>query len=343
MGTLARKDFHNIIADYFSIQPLFLKFQNEKLNREISPFFNGDLIYDTIDHAFAPRPYNKRRIEEQPWQFRASTKWHKLYALLSDLLFFQAVWDYREYEVEAYWRELQTFIKFAMPQAYEDVISHPDKYASRLLWGIGRLLSENHFPQEAVAIQKCLIIRHNVDPAFQILAISNLAQTLSRLGETDQALEIANKLVEDMTLQGLSFATSPLLYELGRIYYFKSNYKEAIQYLRKASLQCRIGMKWSEDLFGQILVYRALAHGGLGELDASRRLTIEGVNEFRKCQSKKNLAWALSVNGLILKKLDNKKAAYEAWYEALNIYNELQDLEKIDKISIQISDLNMNE
>lgn len=332
---------HEVLADYFSNQPLLFRFQNEQQNIDVSPFFAGSAIPDALDHI-APRPYNRRKIEEQPWQTRIAKEWRKLSLLMSDLMFFQAVWDYQQDDVEAFWKVLHAQTEFTMPKAYETVILNPEKFASRLLWAIGRLLSENRYPCEAVAIQQCLIHRTKDNTVAHILAVSNFAQTLSRLNETDHALEIVNKVLGDMAQSDISFATAPLLFEIGRIHYDKDNFKEAIHYLREASLLCRTGMHWSEDLLGQILVYRAIAHGRIGEIDTSLRLSTQGVNELRCCQSRKLLAWALSVNGLIHKNVGDPDAAFEAWGEARDIYEELQDHTATENISKQISSLGIN-
>jgi tetratricopeptide (TPR) repeat protein len=331
---------HEAIADYFARQPLLFRFQDEKQNREISPFFIGDVALDSVDHV-APRPYNRRKLEEQPWQLRVTREWRKLSLLLSDLLFFQADWDYCHEDVETFWRELHGQGGLSMPRAYEGVIRNPEKYATRLLWAIGRLLSETHFPREAVPVQQCLIGRTKDVRLANILAVSNLAQTLSQLDETDQALQMLNKVRQEMTQSGISFAIAPLLFELGRIHYEKQSFSEAIRHLREASLICRTGMR-STELLGKILLYRGLAHGRIGEMDASVRLAAQAVTELRRGDSRKDLAWGLAMNGMILKTVDEGAAAYDAWQEAKNIYEELNDRLASDNLSRQLSALSIN-
>jgi tetratricopeptide (TPR) repeat protein len=141
-----------------------------------------------------------------------------------------------------------------------------------------------------------------------------------------------------MVQGGLSFACAPLRFEIGRIQYEKGNYHAAIRQLREASLLCRTGLE-NSDLLGQILVYRAFAHGRIGEIDAAMRLASQAVEEMRRGESRRLLAWALTMAGVILKSADEPDAARISWREAQSIYTDLHDDLAAKQLSERLSAL----
>jgi hypothetical protein len=56
---------------------------------------------------FARRPMSERVVEELPWQLAASGEWTALADLLADPGFLGAAWPRHQYEVAAYWREVE--------------------------------------------------------------------------------------------------------------------------------------------------------------------------------------------------------------------------------------------
>jgi tetratricopeptide (TPR) repeat protein len=331
-----RNTVHGRIANYFESRPLFLGAGPDP-DPAYSPLYGGDQITDWTDHMIS-RPYNQRKIIEEPWQRAAAAEVRRLGVILSDLLFFQAIWDLGHDEVASYWRAFQDSGAALMTEAFEGVIRNPDRFSMRLLWAVGRFLSENGFPEKAVPIQQCILQRTTGIRLGQIVAATNFAQTLSRLSDTDKAIGILKQVHEEMTKSGVAFALAPLACELGRLMYEQGRFREALSHLREASLLCRTGMEWESELLGKALVYRSLAHVGLGEMDAALRLSQQSVARLRRAQSESALAWSLTVRGSLLEAASKwQAAAGTPLGEGAGYYETLHDPDAADNVRFEFS------
>lgn len=336
MKTIVKKEikYHNVIADYFEKKPLFNSYSNSKIENEKQ----GELDAEGIIYHIKSYVHNTRKADEMLWQYTKAVAWEKLFLYLCDLNYFNVVWHNNIADCETYWRILQQNSKHTIVEGYRAVISNPQNYSSDLLLPISRLLSENGFPEEGLKIQEHIVYLTSAITPYHILSVANLSQSLCRMGKEDVAFDKVKTLNDNLMLKE---DAAPLLYEMGRICYYKGKSEEALKYLREASLICRTGMMWSEDkeLFGQILMYRALSHGALGEAGNAIRVAKQGVNKLRDSMNESLLAWALSVTGLLYKDGGDKINALNCWVEAINIYEIMYEHEKITTLNNLISNL----
>ena len=60
---------------------------------------------------FGSREPGSRKTDELPWQLGEAKAWSQLANLLSEVSFFAAAWEHNEFEVKAYWVQIEN--KFA--------------------------------------------------------------------------------------------------------------------------------------------------------------------------------------------------------------------------------------
>ncbi len=59
-----------------------------------------------------------RKIEELPWQLQQARAWSRLYALLGDVRFFEALYESNDQEVAIYWAVVEANSAFKRTEAY---------------------------------------------------------------------------------------------------------------------------------------------------------------------------------------------------------------------------------
>jgi len=140
----------------------------------------------------------------------------------------------------------------------------------------------------------------------------------------------------ELQKRGLTFAATAVFYEMGNIEFGRKQYKRAISYYRQASIQCRIGMDWGDDLFGKILISRAECHAAIGELGNADRLFKQGIQCMRKTGQQYNLAIALTSYGYVLKEMSNVSGARSTWSEAIFLFKKLGNQLSIRTLDTEI-------
>ena len=67
-----------------------------------------------------------RKVEELPWELAQARGWRRLYDVLADVAFLNAVWDADEFETKAYWAQVEANSDLEMIRAYRPVLNAPD-------------------------------------------------------------------------------------------------------------------------------------------------------------------------------------------------------------------------
>jgi tetratricopeptide (TPR) repeat protein len=97
-----------------------------------------------------------RRTEELPWQLARAEEWKRLNDLLSDLDFFENIWNLDPYHTKVYWAQLEANSSYQILEAYRKVLEHPDLYLDHA-WLIANLLLETGHFNEASPIYDYLV------------------------------------------------------------------------------------------------------------------------------------------------------------------------------------------
>ena len=140
---------------------------------------------------FENRDLDERKIAELPWQLSKARAWQRLYNLLSDLSFFASAWNADDFEVKAFWTEVENNSPFRMLNAYRSVLEAPKDY-DEYIWNLAFLLHETGHWTEALSLRTYIVDRvrgteNRVDLAG---ALCNQALILKYRGDLDRAIEL---------------------------------------------------------------------------------------------------------------------------------------------------------
>jgi hypothetical protein len=144
-----------------------------------------------IADYFASQPLGRRKLDELPWQLARAEEWRRLAGLLAEPEFFVAAWNANQFEVRAYWVQIEAGSAARMVQAYRGAIS--DEETGRdFVWDIGMLLADTGHPDEALAIRQRLAEQDRASGNLDGLqgSLGNQALILSDRGELDQAMAL---------------------------------------------------------------------------------------------------------------------------------------------------------
>ncbi len=144
--------------------PLFLAAEGSLVNRSGLIGFFHDYLRRAVEARYLPsdnerraahrrlaayfengREPGERRLEELPWQLSRAHDWPALAATLGDPQFLAQAWDRDEFEVQAYWGEIQRNTDLHIPDAYQPVLEDPLQY-SNVVWRLAPLLSQAGYP-----------------------------------------------------------------------------------------------------------------------------------------------------------------------------------------------------
>jgi tetratricopeptide (TPR) repeat protein len=147
------------------------------------------LVHAGLADYFAPRALGPRKVDELPWQLARAQEWQRLADLLAEPEFFVAAWDANQFEVKAYWVQIEVGSAVRMVQAYRGAISG-EETGRVFVWNIGILLGDTGHPDEALAIRQRLAEQDRASGNLDSLQASLCGQAviLTACGQLDQAM-----------------------------------------------------------------------------------------------------------------------------------------------------------
>jgi tetratricopeptide (TPR) repeat protein len=104
-----------------------------------------------IADYFGGQPLGRRKVDELPWQLARAEEWPRLADLLAEPEFFETAWNANQFEVKAYWVQIEAGSALRMVQAYQRAIGGEDT-GREFVWAIGTLLYDTGHLDEALAI-----------------------------------------------------------------------------------------------------------------------------------------------------------------------------------------------
>jgi nephrocystin-3 len=189
--------------------PLYLAAGDALVNRGGLLTFAHDFLREAVREAYLPTEAHEqaahrtlavyfetqqqgpRQLDELPWQWQQSAEWQKLADLLAIPAFFEALWKKDEFEVKAYWTQIESRSPLRMERVYESAMQDPTRDANHA-WHIGLLLADTGKPEAALRIRAGLVdhFRAAGDRASLEGALGNQANILYARGDLDGAMAL---------------------------------------------------------------------------------------------------------------------------------------------------------
>src|ERR1019366_7918425 len=148
-------------------------------------------VHRTLAEYFEAQPQGPRQLNELPWQWQCAAAWQKLADLLAVPVVFEALWGKDQFEVKAYWTQIEAHSPLRLEQVYESVLQDPTRDANRA-WHIGLLLADTGKPEAALRLRAGLVdhFRAQGDRANLQASLGNQAVILYARGELDGAMAL---------------------------------------------------------------------------------------------------------------------------------------------------------
>jgi tetratricopeptide (TPR) repeat protein len=145
----------------------------------------------TLATYFEAQLQGPRQLDELPWQWQQACEWQKLADLLAISTFFDALWVKDQFEVMAYWAQIEARSSLRMEQVYAPVIQEPTHFPSHA-FRIAVLLDSMGKPQAAQRMNAQLEddLREQGDNAHLRGVLGNQASILRVRGDLDNAMAL---------------------------------------------------------------------------------------------------------------------------------------------------------
>ncbi|HJX52345.1 MAG TPA: DUF4062 domain-containing protein, partial [Polyangia bacterium] len=144
-----------------------------------------------IADYFASQRLSRRNLDELPWQLARAQEWQRLADLLAAPKFFEAAWKANQFEVKAYWVQIEAGSALRLVDAYQWAIKGEDK-ESNFVWHVGLLLGDTGHLDAALAIRQRFVEQFRASGNLENLqaGLGNQALILSARGQLDQAMAL---------------------------------------------------------------------------------------------------------------------------------------------------------
>ena len=328
--------------------PLFLAMARALVSRGGLLSFAHDFLRSAAQDAYVPteasqqkahlrlaefferQPTNLRRIDELPWQLAAAKAWQRLQALLTDRLFFTAAWERNQFEVKAYWAQIEGGSSFRMVEAYQALIESPDAEPDKgLLTRLSMFLADTGHPEEALCLRATLVDHFRFTGDFGNLeaALGNQALILYVRGDLDGAMALYKE-QERICLQlGKLDSLSHSLGNQAAILKDRGDLDGAMALL---NVQERIGRQLGNlDVLQATMGSKALILQALGDLDGAMALFKEAERINRQLGNLDSLSYSLGNQATILHARGDLDEAMALFKEAERIGRQLGNLDSL--------------
>jgi tetratricopeptide (TPR) repeat protein len=140
---------------------------------------------------FEARELGDRKVDELPWQLAEARAWERLGALLAEPLLFVAAWERSQFEVKAYWSQVEGHSQVRMVEAYRSVMETLSAESAHA-WRVSLLFGDTGHLEEALSLRKGFVehYREVGDKAKLSASLGNQATILHDLGKLDEAMAL---------------------------------------------------------------------------------------------------------------------------------------------------------
>jgi tetratricopeptide (TPR) repeat protein len=279
---------------------------------------------------FGEKELCPRKIDELPWQLAKAKEWRRLNHLLADLPFFAAAWQANQFEVKAYWAQIEGDSQFRMVDAYRPMVEAPDQHTA-YVWEIGMLFADTGHLEEALSLRGYLVehYRQTGDRANLGASLGNQALILSDRGDLDGAMALHKEEERLCRELGNKAGLSGCLCNQAVILYSRGDLDSAMALYKEQERLCReLGNK---DGLSKSLGNQALILYARGDLDGAMALHKEKERLCRELGNKAGLSISYGNQALILKDLGDLDGAMALYKEQERLCRERGNKDGLSK------------
>ena len=277
---------------------------------------------------FAGRDLGPRKVDELPWQLVQAESWERLYALLADLSFFKAAWAADQFEVKAYWAQVEAHSPLRLVDACRPVLDAPARYVDYVscFENIAVLLRDTGHPDQALSLLTYLAehYRRIGDQAkLQTTLTDVVGISIDRGGDLDEAMALLKEQEQICHQLGDKSLLGASLNLQGKLFVIQGKLDEAMSLFGEVERIAR-------ELGNEIGVAKSLNNqAGIlhsrGDLDGAMALLREMERISREVGDKFVLAWCLGHQANILDDRGDLDGAMALHKEAEQMFREVGD------------------
>ena len=278
---------------------------------------HGDLA-DYFDY----RENHPRRIDELPWQLAQAGEWSRLVDLLGNPEFFGAAWESDEYEVNAYWAQVEANSDLRMVNAYKKILDQPTQYGHSA-WAVSTLLYQAGHLAESLSLRKTVVeaCRRRGDLQALQAALGGQALVIKATGDLEGAMALHREEETICRALGNKDGLQRSLGNQGTILYYRGDLDGAMALYREKEQLCR--EMGNTDGLASVLGNQALILKNRGRLAEALALHKEEQQLCRAQGNKNGLQQSLGNQALILHALGDLDGATALHQEEEHICREL--------------------
>ncbi len=266
--------------------------------------------------------------EELPWQLSQARSWQRLYEVLADTSFAQAVWAADELDLKTYWGQIESQTCLRMEDAYRPIIESPVEHAE-FVRTVGRLLAEACHREAALPLFAFLVdrCRELGDPEALQACLSDQAIVLTDHGDLDAAMPLYEEQKRICRETGNRDGLQTMLGNQARILYKRDEFNAALAQFREQELICReIGnlADLTSAINNQAMVLLAQE-----ELVSSMECMKRAERIIREIGDLERLQYALHNQAYVLEKMGRTEEAIALYREAERMARKLGNRYKL--------------
>ena len=281
-----------------------------------------------IADYFASQPLGRRKVDELPWQLARAEEWQRLADLLTEPEFFVAAWKANQFEVKAYWVQIEAGSEVRMVQAYQRAISG-EETGREFVWGIGLLLADTGHLDEALAIRQRLAEQDRASGNLNSLqaTLGNQAVILYHRGQLDEAMALHKEKERICRQLGNLDGLQASLGNQALILSARGQLDEAMALHKEAERICR--QLGNLDGLLMTLGNQAIILQARGQLDEAMALHKEAERICRQLGNLDGLLMTLNNQAIILQARGQLDEAMALYKEAERICRQLGNLNSL--------------
>jgi tetratricopeptide (TPR) repeat protein len=271
-----------------------ISFAHDYLRRAVQNINLHDLSFSKsahlrlADYFKAQSGQSSRYLDELPWQLVQARDWQRLYALLGDLEFFKAAWDFNPWEAKAYWAQVEANSPYLLLDAYHMVIDHPAENQDYVYF-ISQLLADTGHLEQAFYLRSYLVeyYRKTGDKVNLQTSLGNQANILYFRSDLDGAMALYKEKELICRELGVKAGLQASLGNQATILYARGDLDGAMALNKEAERICReLGNK---DGLHVLIGNQALIMQDRGDLDGAMSLNKEAELICRELGNKDGL------------------------------------------------------
>jgi tetratricopeptide (TPR) repeat protein len=174
-----------------------LGFAHDYLRRAVQTRYVGSREIQQAAHLalagyFESRDLDPRKIDELPWQLAESGAWQRLFDLLADLLFLRTAWKVNQFEIKAFWAQVEAGSPLRIVDAYRPLLDAPESQSDPAVWTVAALLNYTGHPEQALSLLSYLVDRYREtgDRSGLQASLGDRATILFTRGDLDGAMHL---------------------------------------------------------------------------------------------------------------------------------------------------------